>query len=114
MYFFNNSRRFVLPASFLFTFFVIPVRSQEVMEGRAFAEKHCARCHSIGLTGNSPHISAPPFRNIAAKGRVDDLQEALAEGITVGHPDMPQFKLTPKQIASVIAYLKQLAPGAHR
>jgi len=48
---------------------------------------------------------------IAAKGNVDDLQEALAEGITVGHPDMPEFELLPEQVASFLAYLKSLAPS---
>jgi cytochrome c len=90
-----------------------PVRTQEVSQGRAFAEKRCARCHSVGRAGTSPHPSAPPFRIIAAKGHVDDLQEALAEGITVGHPDMPEFELTPKQIANLLAYLRQLVPNSH-
>jgi mono/diheme cytochrome c family protein len=86
-----------------------PAQSQEVAAGHAFAERHCALCHAIGRTGNSRHPSAPPFRNIAAKGRVEDLAEALAEGITVGHPDMPEFELTPKQTSSLLVYLKKLS-----
>jgi cytochrome c len=109
----RNSGQSSLLALILLASFVTSAVSEEVAEGRAFAEKRCARCHSIGRTGASHHPSAPPFRDIAAKGRVDELQEALAEGITVGHPDMPEFALTPRQIASLLAYLKQLAPG-HR
>ena len=67
--------------------------------GRQIAERFCARCHAIGLEGKSPHESAPPFRQIAAKGNVESLEEALAEGIVVGHPDMPQFQLRPQTSA---------------
>jgi cytochrome c len=109
----RNSRRLALFASVLLPSFISPAHSQDVEQGRAFAEKNCARCHSITPTGTSAHPSAPPFRDVAAKGRLDDLQEALAEGITVGHADMPEFELTPEQITSLLAYLKQLAPGAN-
>lgn len=82
-------------------------------EGRKLAQANCARCHAIGETGASRHQEAPPFRIIAAKGHVDDLQEALAEGIMVGHSDMPEFKLSPGQIGSFLLYLKSLAPSAN-
>jgi cytochrome c len=87
--------------------------AEGLIAGRKLAETHCARCHAIGETGLSPHAAAPPFRAIAAKGHVDDLQEALAEGITVGHRDMPEFEFQPQQIADFLDYLKSLAPGAH-
>ncbi len=84
--------------------------AQDIDEGRRLAERRCAGCHAVGETGASPHASARPFRFIAAKGHVDDLQEALAEGITVGHPDMPEFEFTPDEIADFLGYLKSLAP----
>lgn len=87
--------------------------AQEPAGGRKLAEKHCARCHAIGEIGLSPHRAAPPFRAIAAKGHVDDLQEALAEGIMVGHADMPEFQFQPQQIADFLTYLKGQAPGDH-
>jgi cytochrome c len=90
----------------------LPASAQDIGEGRRLAERRCAGCHAIGQTGASPHASAPPFRLIAAKGHVDDLQEALAEGITVGHPDMPEFEFTPDEIADFLGYLKSLAPVA--
>ena len=80
-----------------------------VANGRKLAEKNCSRCHAVGLDGSSPHREAPPFRTIAARGRVDDLQEALAEGIVVGHPDMPEFAFEPEEIDEFLAYLKSLA-----
>ncbi len=88
-------------------------QAQTVAEGRKLAQAYCARCHAIGETGASPHTQAPPFRAIAAKGHVDDLQEALAEGIMVGHADMPEFTFEPQQIADFLAYLKTLAPAAN-
>jgi uncharacterized protein (DUF433 family) len=39
---------------------------------------------------------------------VEDLAEALAEGITTGHPTMPQFQLDPAQINDLIFYLHTL------
>lgn len=87
------------------------VAEDDMAGGRKLAEKLCARCHAIGNAGLGPNGSAPPFRAIAAKGHVDDLQEALAEGIMVAHSDMPEFELQPQQIADILAYLKGLAPS---
>lgn len=77
--------------------------------GHEIARKFCARCHAIGMVGASPHASALPFRDIAAKGHVENLQEALGEGIVVGHPDMPQWRFGPKEVSALIAYLKSLS-----
>ena len=78
-------------------------------KGREIAEKFCARCHAIGMRDASPHSSATPFRDIAAKGHVENLEEALGEGIIVGHPDMPQWRFGPEQVGALIAYLKSLS-----
>ncbi len=80
-----------------------------IREGHELAEKFCARCHSIGLQGKSTHASAPPFREIVARGNVENLEEALGEGIVVGHPDMPQFQFKPRDVGALIAYLKSLS-----
>ena len=34
------------------------------------------------------------------------LEEALAEGILTGHPDMPEFAFPPEDIGAIIAYLR--------
>ena len=85
--------------------------ARDMAQGHKLAERYCARCHAVGKAGSSPHPSAPPFRVIAARGHVDDLQEALAEGITVGHPDMPEFQFNPEQITNFLNYMKGLAPA---
>jgi mono/diheme cytochrome c family protein len=84
--------------------------AQDLAAGRKLAEDNCARCHAIAQKQQSPHPDAPPFRVIAGKGNVDNLQEALAEGIMVGHADMPEFQLEPKDIDNFLSYLKSLAP----
>ncbi len=80
-----------------------------IRAGHELAGKFCSRCHSIGLHGKSPHPSAPPFREIVARGNVENLEEALGEGIVVGHPDMPQFQFKPREVGALIAYLKSLS-----
>jgi cytochrome c len=81
----------------------------QVEAGHQIAQKFCSRCHAIELEGQSPHPSAPPFRVIAAKGNVSNLEEALGEGIVVGHPDMPQFQFKPQDVGAIVAYLKSLS-----
>jgi len=76
--------------------------------GLVFVQTNCAKCHAIGKVGDSPLAPAPPFRTLHTRYPVESLQEALAEGIVIGHPSMPQFQLDPGQIRDVIAYLKTL------
>jgi mono/diheme cytochrome c family protein len=83
--------------------------SDDAKAGREIAERICSRCHAIGPDGASPHKDAPPFRFIAAKGNVQNLEEALAEGIVVGHPDMPQFQFSARDVGAIVAYLRSLS-----
>jgi len=76
--------------------------------GKNFVVTNCSRCHSIDKVTPSPLKIAPPFRDLHKKYPVDTLQEALAEGISTGHPTMPEFRLEPDQINDVISYLKSL------
>lgn len=77
-------------------------------EGRRFAEDNCQRCHAVGQAGESTLDAAPPFRTFARNWPVESLAEALAEGIMVGHPEMPTFELTTDQIDALIAHLASL------
>ncbi|ACL56304.1 c-type cytochrome [Methylobacterium nodulans] len=79
-----------------------------VRRGRIFVQVHCAGCHAIGRTGESPLAEAPPFRDLHTRYPVTDLAESLAEGIRTGHPSMPEFRLDPDQIEDVIRYLASL------
>jgi cytochrome c len=84
------------------------------VEARGFTllSKHCARCHAVTRSDISQHPKAPPFRILGRIYPIDALQEALAEGIIVGHPDMPEFKFEPNDVGALIAYLKYVQkPG---
>src|SRR3954464_119434 len=76
--------------------------------GKNFALNNCARCHSIDKVTQSPLKIAPPFRTLHLRYPIETLAEALAEGITTGHPTMPQFQLDPGQIHDLLSYLKTL------
>jgi mono/diheme cytochrome c family protein len=76
--------------------------------GLNFVRNNCARCHAIDKVSSSPLKIAPPFRDLHRKYPIETLQEALAEGISTGHPTMPEFMLPPDQINDVLSYLKSL------
>ncbi len=80
----------------------------DVEPGRVLAEENCARCHAIGVDGDSPHDDAPPFRDVVQQWPPSHLAEALAEGIVVGHPEMPEFTFSESEIDALIAYLESL------
>jgi cytochrome c len=77
-------------------------------QGQALLAAHCARCHAIALTGDSPHRQAPPFRTLGQKYPVDWLGEALGEGLSTGHPDMPEFVFQPQEINAILTYLQSI------
>ncbi len=76
--------------------------------GRTFARNNCARCHAIDKVSPSRLKIAPPFRTLHLRYPVENLEEALGEGIVTGHANMPEFRLEPDQIGDFIAYLKSL------
>lgn len=88
-----------------------PASSAEsiLQQGRAIAAANCARCHSIDKTGDSPFRPAPPFRVIAKMYAASDLEEALVEGIVVGHPAMPEFTLSGEEAAAISTFIDSLS-----
>ncbi len=82
--------------------------SPAAQRGRSFVVSHCAQCHSVDKDSASPLAIAPPLRTLHQRYPVENLAESLGEGILVGHPAMPQFKLEPSQVDEVIAYLRTL------
>ena len=80
--------------------------------GAALVTQHCSRCHAVAADDRSSHKDAPPFRTFAAKWPLENLEEALAEGIVTGHPDMPTFVFEPAEIDVVIEYLHALGQQA--
>jgi cytochrome c len=82
--------------------------SPQEQRGKTFALNNCAKCHSVDKVTASPLKIAPPFRTLHNRYPIETLSEALAEGITTGHPTMPAFQLDPDQIGDLLAYLKTL------
>lgn len=80
-----------------------------VERGHEIAARECARCHAVTRAGSSPHSKAPPFRDLPRKYPVEHLAESLAEGIVVGHNDMPEFLFEPDDVEALLAYIASLA-----
>jgi mono/diheme cytochrome c family protein len=85
-----------------------PVAAFNPERGKQLVRTNCARCHAIGKSGQSPLAIAPPFRSLHERYPVETLQEALAEGIVTGHPDMPEFRFAADEVGDIIAFLKTL------
>lgn len=87
--------------------------ARNVEAGRALVEANCASCHAVGATDASPVVNAPAFRTLSERYPVESLEEALAEGISVGHegaPRMPEFAFEPDEVGAIVAYLGSLQP----
>ncbi|MCE7030647.1 c-type cytochrome [Jiella avicenniae] len=76
--------------------------------GQQLLEENCSRCHAVTGSGDSPHPAAPPFRTLSERYPVEQIEEALVEGLSTGHPDMPQFVFTPAKAAAIVTYLKSI------
>ncbi|KAB0267835.1 cytochrome c [Microvirga brassicacearum] len=101
---------FALASIAIATSAAVMAQEGRVQRGLVFVRTHCAQCHSIGRFGDSPLAEAPPFRTLHTRYPIENLAEAFAEGITTGHPSMPEFQLDPAQINDLIAYLKSIEP----
>jgi mono/diheme cytochrome c family protein len=80
----------------------IQAQESAIQRGQMFAQTNCSRCHAVGTVGESP------LPTLHQRYPVEDLVEALAEGIRTAHPAMPEFELNDAQIHDLIAYLKSL------
>jgi cytochrome c len=90
--------------------FSIPAHALDpsAQRGLTFVSANCSECHAVDKVSPSKLAIAPPFRTLHTKYPVEDLTRSLAEGITTGHPTMPQFQLDSARIVDVISYLKTL------
>lgn len=87
-------------------------RKALMADGKALAQMQCSACHAIGRTDASLRTDAPAFRSILSRYRADVLEDELVEGIKLGHPDMPQFKLNPRAVDALVEYLKSIQSQA--
>ncbi|WP_430472678.1 c-type cytochrome [Thalassospira lucentensis] len=89
----------------------------DVTQGQSIAEQTCLRCHTKfkGDPLPDPTITdAPPLASFGQRWPLENLEEALAEGITVSHDSMtmPEFSFTPESIADLLLYLGELTREA--
>ena len=93
----------------LFFLAVLPAAAEpDLAAGRKLAQK-CEPCHAVGASGESPLPIAPRFRDLARRYPLENLQEALAEGIVVAHnAPMPEFRFTGAEIDAFLAYLASI------
>lgn len=81
---------------------------QPVAHGRRLVTAHCSACHGVTLIDESNHKEAPPFREISKYYPIEALEEAFAEGIESGHPDMPVFDVDIIQLQDILAYIASI------
>ncbi len=97
-----------LALTLLFLVSVAPTSAETLVGGgREIAKTFCGRCHAIGAHGKSPNPKSPPFRVLGKRYPLSNLEEALSEGIVVGHEgeEMPPFAFSAQQIEALLAYL---------
>lgn len=76
--------------------------------GRALLQEHCASCHAIGKTGDSPRVGAPLFRTLARSYDLDEFPRKLQSGVIGGHPDMPEFRFKEDDARAAGVYLRSI------
>jgi mono/diheme cytochrome c family protein len=76
--------------------------------GEGLLSTHCSRCHAIGRSDRSTHPEAPPFRTLGHRYPIEALAEGLAEGLSSGHPDMPEFRFEIDDVRAIMVYLKSI------
>jgi len=86
---------------------------ESMRRGGALVTRDCGGCHAVSATGDSPNPEAPPFRDLHQRYPVENLAEALAEGIITGHPRMPEFRFSPREVSDIIAYLQSIQTHQH-
>ncbi|WP_288348955.1 cytochrome c [uncultured Thalassospira sp.] len=85
----------------------------DVTRGQSIAEQTCLRCHTK-FDGDPAIADAPSLASFGLRWPLENLEEALAEGITVSHDNMtmPEFTLTPESIADLLVYMESLSQEA--
>lgn len=81
-----------------------------VARGAHIAARDCAACHAVGLTGESPVVSAPTFRALRLRFNPISLERRLAVLPAGGHPVMPPRALAAADVPDLVAYIQTLEP----
>ena len=87
-----------------------PAGAEEASDGRALLAANCGRCHAVDPSAESPRPQAPNLAIVLQSYPAERLQSELSEGIRPKHPDMPQVRFSPNEIASIHRYLHGKTP----
>jgi hypothetical protein len=90
----------------------------DVERGQSIAEQTCLRCYTKfeGDPLPDPNVTtAPALASFGQRWPLENLEEALAEGITVSHDNMtmPEFSFTSQSIADLLSYMESLTNEAN-
>lgn len=96
--------------------FVLAVASPALAEepvpperrGAALVSEHCAMCHAVGQHDQSVEARAPALRTIGRRMPLDRQEAQLSAGLLGGHPEMPKFAFAPRDVATIMRYLRSL------
>lgn len=80
----------------------------DVAKGQEIVTRKCSQCHAVGVKGDSPNSTAPRFRQLHERYDIEALSEGLAEGLTVGHGPMPEWRFEPDDVGAIVAYMKSV------
>jgi len=72
--------------------------------GRRVADTWCVGCHLVGDEKKAPMLDVPPFPDIAATRTPDQVRAFLQKP----HPAQPLFRLSPKDIDDLAAFIAGL------
>ena len=101
--------RFILVVVALCAAPVASAQDAVLARGLSIVDGNCSRCHAVGRAGSSPLTKAPAFRDLSKRYPLEQLEEALAEGIKTGHNDMPEFRFDPGEIDAILAYIGSIS-----
>ena len=88
--------------------FVEEATPEQIDAGRQIVQLQCVSCHAVRSSDMSRDLAAPPLRTLAERYPVTGLPEAFAQGVLVGHPNMPEFRFKSTQITEILAYLQSI------
>ena len=100
--------KLIATLGFLFALVLPAMAEDDLATGAALLQKNCGSCHATARTDVSRDKDAPAFRTLGQRYPIDSLEEALAEGMLSGHPDMPEFSFDADEVGAIIAYLKSI------
>ncbi len=82
-----------------------------VRQGAALAEKNCGGCHAMGAMGVGLNKDATVFQDMFRKHQFYALRRPVTKAVLATHEKMPQFKVSPQDVDTIIAYINSISTG---